>query len=237
MKVYSNYQLIIFLSSSDFFDALAFREFMSIPLTKNFIGSFQSVYCLTYYMNYFGNSNLIYNMILLRYFFNMSLSAGLLKHFPQYKTRSTWLTYLPTHPFIRYQIDKLVLKNVTATVLISSLFLDVLSFGHICPTCCPSWRTISACRSRSTKSWLRLAYNHVSHSDFHFSRASRLLSGASWFIAPPSTLEVASVANISGFTTVGGIWRNTPPTAPVTPFFSCSSVATRTILLAVCVKP
>lgn len=42
---------------------------------------------------------------------------------------------------------------------------------------------------------------------------------------PPKTFDVASVATISGFTTVGGIWRRTPPTAPVTPLFSCSRVA------------
>ena len=56
-------------------------------------------------------------------------------------------------------------------------------------------------------------------------------------MAPPSMLDVASVASIRGLTTVGGICLRTPPTAPVTPFFSCSSVATRTRLEAVSDKP
>ena len=71
----------------------------------------------------------------------------------------------------------------------------------------------------------------------HFSAASRRASGRIWLRTPPRTLEVASVARIRGWTTVAGTWRSTPPTAPVTPFCSCSSLATCTIFVAVCPSP
>lgn len=71
----------------------------------------------------------------------------------------------------------------------------------------------------------------------HFSTASFLASGTNWLFKPPITLLLASVAKIIGFTTEGGICRKTPPTAPVTPFCSCSSVATLSIVSAVSPKP
>lgn len=53
---------------------------------------------------------------------------------------------------------------------------------------------------------------------FHFSFASFLASGTNWFFIPPNTCLVASDMNIMGLTTVPGIFFNTPPTAPVTPY-------------------
>ena len=79
----------------------------------------------------------------------------------------------------------------------------------------------------------RVMTKYHASSVFHFSIVSLLLSGASRFIAPPSTFDVASAVSIKGLTKAGGIWRNTPPTAPVIPFLSCSSVATRTMFEAV----
>lgn len=57
-------------------------------------------------------------------------------------------------------------------------------------------------------------------SNRHLRAWSLCASGRIWFRMPPSTLEVASVATIIGFTTVGGSCRITPPTAPVSPFCS-----------------
>lgn len=48
----------------------------------------------------------------------------------------------------------------------------------------------------------------------HLYWASRRASGTSWLRTPPSRLEVAADARMMGATMVGGIWRNTPPTAP-----------------------
>lgn len=59
----------------------------------------------------------------------------------------------------------------------------------------------------------------------HFCDSSCRASGWIWFLIPPKTLEVASVAMMSGLTTAGGSWRRTPPTAPVIPRCSCSLVA------------
>lgn len=59
----------------------------------------------------------------------------------------------------------------------------------------------------------------------HFCDSSCRASGWIWFLIPPKTLEVASVATMSGLTTAGGSWRRTPPTAPVIPRCSCSLVA------------
>ena len=73
--------------------------------------------------------------------------------------------------------------------------------------------------------------------DRHFSAASRRASGKIWLRTPPRTLDVASVARIRGWTTVAGTWRRTPPTAPVTPFCSCSSLATWTMFVAVWPSP
>lgn len=72
---------------------------------------------------------------------------------------------------------------------------------------------------------------------FHFSKASLLISGTSWLLTPPNTLLVASEAMIIGLTIVGGICRNTPPTAPLYPFCSLSCEATRRRLSAVSPKP
>ena len=72
---------------------------------------------------------------------------------------------------------------------------------------------------------------------FHFSVASRRASGRIWFRTPPRTLEVASVARINGWTIVAGTCLRTPPTAPVTPFSSCSSLATCTMLVAARPRP
>ncbi len=74
-------------------------------------------------------------------------------------------------------------------------------------------------------------------SGFHLSSSSRFLSGLSWLRIPPSTLEVASVAIMTGWIRVGGTWRRTPPTAPAMPLCSCSAEATCTIVLAVSVMP
>jgi len=52
----------------------------------------------------------------------------------------------------------------------------------------------------------------------HFRKSSFRASGLIWFRMPPSRLEVASDATINGLTTVGGICRRTPPTAPGRPF-------------------
>lgn len=54
----------------------------------------------------------------------------------------------------------------------------------------------------------------------HLRKSSLRASGLIWFRMPPSRLEVASEATIKGRTTVGGIWRRTPPTAPGRPFCS-----------------
>ena len=75
-----------------------------------------------------------------------------------------------------------------------------------------------------------LVHRQVSQSlsvgGFHLCSSSTLLSGRSWLRMPPRTFEVASVAIITGSRTVDGIWRSTPPTAPVIPLCSCSSTAT-----------
>ncbi|TNN45481.1 hypothetical protein EYF80_044340 [Liparis tanakae] len=60
----------------------------------------------------------------------------------------------------------------------------------------------------------------------HFRKSSFRASGLIWFRMPPSRLEVASDATISGRTTVGGICRRTPPTAPGRPFCSWPRDAT-----------
>lgn len=57
-------------------------------------------------------------------------------------------------------------------------------------------------------------------SNRHLRAWSLCASGRIWLRMPPSTLDVASVATIIGFTTVGGSCRITPPTAPVSPFCS-----------------
>lgn len=60
----------------------------------------------------------------------------------------------------------------------------------------------------------------------HLRKSSFLASGLIWFRIPPSRLEVASEATIKGRTTVGGICRRTPPTAPGRPFCSWPRDAT-----------
>lgn len=60
----------------------------------------------------------------------------------------------------------------------------------------------------------------------HLRAWSLWASGSIWFLIPPSKLDVASVARMRGFTTVGGSWRITPPTAPVSPFCSWPRDAT-----------
>ena len=60
----------------------------------------------------------------------------------------------------------------------------------------------------------------------HFRAWSLCASGRIWLRIPPSRLDVASVARMRGFTTVGGSWRITPPTAPVSPFCSWPRDAT-----------
>lgn len=60
----------------------------------------------------------------------------------------------------------------------------------------------------------------------HFRAWSLCASGRIWLRIPPSRLDVASVARMRGFTTVGGSWRMTPPTAPVSPFCSWPRDAT-----------
>ena len=52
------------------------------------------------------------------------------------------------------------------------------------------------------------------------------MSGMSWFLTPPRTLEVAFEATMMGSMTVGGICLSTPPMAPATPFCSCSLATT-----------
>lgn len=71
----------------------------------------------------------------------------------------------------------------------------------------------------------------------HFWDSSWRASGWIWFLMPPRTLEVASVAMISGLTTAGGSCRRTPPTAPVIPRCSCSRVAASYMVRAVSVMP
>lgn len=63
-------------------------------------------------------------------------------------------------------------------------------------------------------------------SERHLRAWSLCASGRIWFRIPPSRLDVASVARMRGFTTVGGSWRITPPTAPVSPFCSWPREAT-----------
>lgn len=63
-------------------------------------------------------------------------------------------------------------------------------------------------------------------SERHLRVWSLCASGRIWFRIPPSRLDVASVARMRGFTTVGGSWRITPPTAPVSPFCSWPRDAT-----------
>lgn len=74
---------------------------------------------------------------------------------------------------------------------------------------------------------LELYMKNASYSSpcLHFCDSSCRASGWIWFLIPPKTLEVASVAMMSGLTTAGGSWRRTPPTAPVIPRCSCSLVA------------
>lgn len=60
----------------------------------------------------------------------------------------------------------------------------------------------------------------------HLRKSSFRASGLIWFRMPPSRLEVASEATIKGLTTVGGICRRTPPTAPGRPFCSWPREAT-----------
>ena len=60
----------------------------------------------------------------------------------------------------------------------------------------------------------------------HLRAWSLCASGRIWLRIPPSRLDVASVARMRGFTTVGGSWRITPPTAPVSPFCSWPRDAT-----------
>lgn len=74
-------------------------------------------------------------------------------------------------------------------------------------------------------SWVPSAQSWPS-SERHLRAWSLCASGRIWFRMPPSRLEVASVARMRGFTTVGGSWRITPPTAPVSPFCSCPREAT-----------
>lgn len=57
-------------------------------------------------------------------------------------------------------------------------------------------------------------------SERHLRVWSLCASGRIWLRIPPRRLDVASVARMRGFTTVGGSWRITPPTAPVSPFCS-----------------
>lgn len=71
----------------------------------------------------------------------------------------------------------------------------------------------------------------------HFKKSSFRASGLIWFRMPPSRLEVASEATMRGSTTVGGICRSTPPTAPGKPFCSCPRDATLQRVWAVSITP
>lgn len=71
----------------------------------------------------------------------------------------------------------------------------------------------------------------------HLRKSSFRASGLIWFRMPPSRLEVASEATIKGRTTVGGICRRTPPTAPGRPFCSWPRDATSHRVWAVSITP
>lgn len=71
----------------------------------------------------------------------------------------------------------------------------------------------------------------------HLRKSSFRASGLIWFLMPPSRLEVASEATIKGRTTVGGICRRTPPTAPGRPFCSWPRDATSHNCWAVSITP
>lgn len=71
----------------------------------------------------------------------------------------------------------------------------------------------------------------------HLRKSSLRASGLIWFRMPPSRLEVASEATIKGRTTVGGICRRTPPTAPGRPFCSWPRDATSHSVWAVSITP
>ena len=71
----------------------------------------------------------------------------------------------------------------------------------------------------------------------HFRKSSFRASGLIWFLMPPSRLEVASDATIRGRTTVGGICRRTPPTAPGRPFCSWPRDATSHRVWAASITP
>lgn len=82
--------------------------------------------------------------------------------------------------------------------------------------CRCSWLGVQASGARESstpaQSWAASAR--------HLRAWSLCASGRIWLRIPPSRLDVASVARMRGFTTVGGSWRITPPTAPVSPFCS-----------------
>ena len=63
---------------------------------------------------------------------------------------------------------------------------------------------------------------HVTYLLRYLCSSSRLASGRIWFLTPLKMFDVASDAIMTGRTRVGGMWRSTPPTAPVRPFCSCS---------------
>lgn len=71
----------------------------------------------------------------------------------------------------------------------------------------------------------------------HLRKSSFRASGLIWFRMPPRRLEVASEATIRGRTTVGGICRRTPPTAPGRPFCSWPRDATSHRVWAVSITP
>lgn len=75
-------------------------------------------------------------------------------------------------------------------------------------------------RAGGRSGWAVPTAQSCASSERHLSAWSLCASGRIWLRIPPSRLDVASVARMRGLTTVGGSWRITPPTAPVSPFCS-----------------